>query len=50
MKNEREQMTLRLPPELMDQLRQRAQEKGYTVNDLIQFVLWNSVEKATVQE
>ena len=36
---EREQTTLRLPVELMDKLRRQAQERGYTVNDLIMFIL-----------
>ncbi len=36
---EREQTTLRLPPELLEQLRQQAQKDGYTVNDLIMFIL-----------
>lgn len=35
----REQTTLRLPTELMDRLRRQAQERGYTVNDLIMFIL-----------
>lgn len=35
----REQTTLRLPVELMDKLRRQAQERGYTVNDLIMFIL-----------
>lgn len=46
----REQITLRLPPELLDQLREQAQERGYTVNDLILFVLWQSFRKPSVQE
>ncbi len=36
---DREQTTLRLPPELMERLRRQAQEMGYTVNDLIMFIL-----------
>lgn len=36
---DREQTTLRLPMELMDKLRRQAQERGYTVNDLIMFIL-----------
>ena len=35
----REQTTLRLPVELMDKLRRQTQERGYTVNDLIMFIL-----------
>lgn len=36
---DREQTTLRLPVELMERLRRQAQEMGYTVNDLIMFIL-----------
>ncbi len=36
---DREQTTLRLPVDLMEKLRQQAQERGYTVNDLIMFIL-----------
>lgn len=36
---DREQTTLRLPVELLEQLKQQAQEMGYTVNDLIMFIL-----------
>lgn len=31
----REQITLRLPPALLEQLRKQAQEKGVSVNELI---------------
>lgn len=37
----REQTTIRLPAELMEQLKQEAEEKGYTVNDLVMFILWD---------
>ena len=40
-KMEREQTTIRLEPELMDKLRHEADEKGYTVRDLIVFILWD---------
>ena len=36
----REQMTIRLPCELMERLRREAEGKGYTVNDLVLFLLW----------
>lgn len=36
---EREQTTIRLPAELMEQLKQEADMKGYTVKDLIVFIL-----------
>ena len=35
---EREQITLRIPTELIEQLRGTAEERGYTVNDLILFI------------
>ena len=40
-KMEQEQTTIRLEPELMNKLRREADEKGYTVRDLIVFILWN---------
>ena len=40
-KMEREQTTIRLEPELMNKLRHEADEKGYTVRDLIVFILWD---------
>ena len=46
----RSQTTIRLPAELMEQLRREAQEKGYTVSDLIVFILWDYFRKPTVQE
>ena len=36
---DREQTTLRLPVELLERLRRQAQERGYTINDLIMFIL-----------
>jgi len=36
----REQTTIRLPSELLEQLKREAQEKGYTLTDLILFILW----------
>jgi predicted DNA binding CopG/RHH family protein len=41
---EREQTTIRLPTELMEQLRREAQERGYPVKDLIMFILSDYVE------
>lgn len=40
-KMEQEQTTIRLEPELMNKLRREADEKGYTVRDLIVFILWD---------
>ena len=34
------QITLRLPIELLTELRRQAQEQGYTVHDLMLFILW----------
>ena len=38
-----EQTTLRLPVELLEALKQEADKKGYTVTDLITFILWDYV-------
>jgi predicted DNA-binding protein len=40
----REQTTIRLPTELMEQLRREAQERGYPAKDLIMFILSDYVE------
>lgn len=40
------QTTIRLPAELKEQLQQEADRKGYTVRDLIVFILWDSVRQA----
>ncbi len=42
---ERVQMTIRLPTEIMDKLRQQAEEMGYTVKDLIVFILYYHLKK-----
>lgn len=47
---EREQTTIRLPAEFKEKLQQEADEKGYTVKDLIVFILWDYFQKPTVQE
>lgn len=46
---EREQTTIRLPVELKEKLQQEADRRGYTVKDLIMFILWNHFENI-VQE
>ena len=46
----REQTTLRLPAELMERLRQQAQEMGHTVNDLILLALWKHFRRSNVRE
>ena len=42
-KEEREQTTIRLPAELEEALKQEAEKKGYTVTDLVLFILWGYV-------
>ena len=44
----RGQTTIRLPVELMEQLRRVADGRGYTVNDLILFLLWEKVRRRDV--
>lgn len=36
---EREQTTIRLPKELLEKLKREADSKGYTVKDLIMFII-----------
>ena len=45
----REQTTIRLPVELKERLQREAEDRGYTVTDLIIFILWDYL-KNTVQE
>lgn len=40
---EREQITIRLPADLREKLQQEANKMGYTVTDLIIFILWDYV-------
>lgn len=47
---EREQTTIRLPEELMKQLKREAEKKGYTIKDLMIFILGEYFEKSIVQE
>ena len=44
-KNERIRFTLRLPNELMDKLKQAAQEQELSINSLILHILWNWSER-----
>lgn len=44
-----QQITIRLPEELKERLQQEADRKGYTIKDLIAFILWEYFENA-VQE
>ena len=46
----REQTTIRLPSELKEQLQKEAEERGYTITDLIIFILWDFVHPTTSQE
>jgi len=47
---ELEQTTIRLPAELKEQLQREADRRGYTVTDLIVFILWDCVHSSTLQE
>lgn len=47
---QREQTTIRLPVELKDKLQQEAEKQGYTLRDLIVFILWDFVHATTRQE
>lgn len=47
---EREQTTIRLPEELKVELQKQADRKGFTVKDLIVFILWDYFRKANSQE
>lgn len=47
---EREQTTIRLPAELKDRLQQEADKRGYTITDLIMFILWWRFQKTTALE
>ena len=47
---EREQTTIRLPAELKEQIQQEAERKGYTIRDLIVFILWDYVHSSIVPE
>lgn len=44
----REQITIRLPAGLKEELKQEAEKRGYTVTDLIVFILWNYVHSTIV--
>lgn len=47
---ERVQMTIRLPAELKKKLEQEADRRGYTLKDLILFILWDFVGLPSFQE
>lgn len=36
----KEQITIRLPVELKEKLQQEAEKRGYSITDLIIFILW----------
>lgn len=46
----KEQITIRLSAELKEKLQQEADDKGYTITDLILFILWGCFEQTTVLE
>ncbi len=50
MANKKEQMTINLSAELKEKLCREAEERGYTVNELITFILWERVHEATAPE
>ena len=47
---EREQITIRLPADLKERLQQEADERGYTLTNLIMFILWKNFEKTIAPE
>lgn len=48
---EREQTTIRLPVELKQEIQKEAERKGFTLRDLIVFILWKHVAHLTkIQE
>ena len=47
---ERIQTTIRLPAELKKKLEQEADKRGYTLKDLILFILWDFVGLPSFQE
>lgn len=51
-RNERmkEQITIRLPVELKEKLQQEADERGYSITELIIFILWDSFSATIHQE
>lgn len=44
------QITIRLPVELRKQIEQEAYRKGYSITDLVIFVLWGRFRKPIAQE
>lgn len=48
-KTDQEQITIRLPAELKEAIQREADKRGYTVTDLIVFILWEYVRDTTVQ-
>ena len=45
---QKEQITIRLPAELKEKLQQETDKKGYTLNDLIKFILIDYFRKSIV--
>lgn len=46
----RTQTTIRLPSELKEQLQKQADEMGYTITDLVLFILRNYVHSTILRE
>ncbi len=44
----REQTTIRLPSELLEQLRREADERGYSVKDLVLFILYDWLKRQSI--
>ena len=47
-KKKKQQITIRLPVELKEQLQQEADRRGYTLTDIILFILWDFAYSTTV--
>lgn len=46
MERKKPQITIRLPADIKDKVQREAESRGYTITDLILFILWNHVGKA----
>ncbi len=47
---EKEQITIRLPANLKERLQQEADKRGYSITELIVFILWKNFEIPNLQE
>lgn len=46
----KEQVTIRLPAELKERLQQEADKRGYSITELIIFILWDNFSPTILQE